>query len=105
MLIVFANSLKDNLTCADFAARLGGDEFAVWIDGIDQKDSTAINKFFDSIHKCRIDMPDNITVTANVSVGVCIYSSTNTAESLIGKADAALYEVKRSRKSGIKICD
>ena len=105
LLIAFAKSLRDNLADADFAARLGGDEFAVWIDGVDKNDSAPISSFFDSVRKCRTDLPDNIAVTVNASAGVCFYSGDDTAESLIGKADAALYEVKRSQKSGMKIYD
>ncbi len=86
----------------DAMVRMGGDEFAMWMDGMPPdvmisrvetiiKASTRLREFSgDQDHPL------------GVSIGIAVYdpSSDEGLESLVARADAAMYEVKRAGKSG-----
>lgn len=89
----------------DAIVRMGGDEFAMWMDGIPSdimiervetiiKASQRLRKFSGSEER-----------PLGVSIGVAEYlpGSGEDLESLVARADAAMYEVKRAGKSGYHI--
>ncbi|MDA1022831.1 MAG: diguanylate cyclase [Proteobacteria bacterium] len=89
----------------DVIARLGGDEFAMWMDGISpevtekraarlMEASKALEKF--SGHK---DHP------LGLSVGIAMFDpeTKESLDTLIARADAAMYEVKNAGKGGFRM--
>jgi diguanylate cyclase (GGDEF)-like protein/PAS domain S-box-containing protein len=95
VLVHTARCLADLLRDGDAVARLGGDEFLVVVRGIDgpsealtiaQRARTALFR----------PVPLSAgTVDLAASIGVAVSTAGDTAESLIAKADAAMYESKR----------
>jgi diguanylate cyclase (GGDEF)-like protein len=74
------------LRASDTLARYGGEEFTVALPGC-----TLINAK-DIVERLRAAMPGDQTVSA----GVACWNGRESAEELVGRADAALYEAKRS---------
>ena len=98
-LCVTATLLRDTVRPADLVARLGGDEFAIWLDGAD--DLAAAER----AEHLRIAGPsalatlaEGIGVPLTVSIGIATRwpSRGEDIETVLHRADQAMYEVKRS---------
>jgi diguanylate cyclase (GGDEF)-like protein len=74
------------LRASDTLARYGGEEFTVALPGCTLPNAT------DLVERLRAAMPGDQTVSA----GVACWNGRESAEELVGRADAALYEAKRS---------
>lgn len=97
-LVLTAGLLRRTFRPADLVARLGGDEFALWLDGSDEL--TAAER----AERLRTGLPEELAhLTAGeprgmtLSIGIACRpgSSGEELESLIQRADQAMYEVKR----------
>ena len=73
------------LRASDTLARYGGEEFSVALPGCRLENAK------DIVERLRAVMPGDQTVSA----GVVCWNGRETAEELVGRADAALYEAKR----------
>jgi diguanylate cyclase (GGDEF)-like protein len=94
-----ANMLRDTLRPSDLVARLGGDEFALWMDGADHM--TAAER----AERLCVEVPRELRTIAGtegpaptVSIGIATRSgsSDEPIDSLMRRADRAMYEVKRT---------
>lgn len=102
-----AQILESSFRSTDYAARLGGDEFAVVLSKCDddlQKTKRVISAKMETLfkkleEKCQNDIP-----RTTLSCGIAI-SKSGWNESLIEKADAALYEIKRAGRNGYKFAE
>lgn len=89
----------------DALVRLGGDEFAMWIDGMTPevaiKRVETILKTSESLRRFSGDQDRPL----GVSIGVAMYdpATGEDLESLIGRADGAMYSVKRDGKGGYRV--
>ncbi|HRW29239.1 MAG TPA: diguanylate cyclase [Emcibacteraceae bacterium] len=102
VLIKLSEILQKNTRTADFCSRLGGDEFAVWLENIDEKSAlNHANRILQSVGELKAisDNPDN---PLSLSIGIALSEpgSSQKLESLMERADKALYSVKRKGKSG-----
>jgi diguanylate cyclase (GGDEF)-like protein len=94
-----AAMLRDTVRPSDIVARLGGDEFALWMDGADHM--TAAER----AERLCLEVPRELREIAgdagpapSVSVGIATRSagSSEPIDSLLRRADRAMYEVKRT---------
>ena len=76
----------EELRASDTLVRYGGDEFAIALPGCTLANAKAI------VEQMREVMPADQTVSA----GIACWNGRESAEELVGRADAALYEAKRS---------
>jgi diguanylate cyclase (GGDEF)-like protein len=76
----------EELRASDTLARYGGEEFTVALPGCTLANAKAI------VERMREVMPADQTVSA----GIACWNGRESAEELVGRADAALYEAKRS---------
>jgi diguanylate cyclase (GGDEF)-like protein len=74
------------LRASDVLSRYGGEEFTVALPGCSLGDAKSI------VERLRAAMPSGQTVSA----GVACWNGRESAEELVGRADAALYEAKRT---------
>ncbi len=106
VLIVIANRLQDCIRESDIVARVGGDEFVIYLGGrCSTYDTTEIaNKIITSISMpIKLDGPKT-SASVGASIGISIYpSDAKSVDSLIQKADIAMYAVKKSGKSAYKL--
>jgi diguanylate cyclase (GGDEF)-like protein len=80
-----ASAWDRELRESDTLARYGGEEFSVALPGCRLENAK------DIVERLRAAMPGDQTVSA----GVVCWNGRETAEELVGRADAALYEAKR----------
>jgi diguanylate cyclase (GGDEF)-like protein len=97
LLTVFAERLHACLRSADTAARLGGDEFAVLLHGpIDQEGTeTALERIRGQLD-LPIDLGGGRSATVNASIGASFAGPGTDIDTLIRRADLAMYTAKRS---------
>jgi diguanylate cyclase (GGDEF)-like protein len=81
-----AAAWKERLRSSDLLARYGGDEFALLLPACTLDEAERL------VQRLRVAMPDSQTV----SVGLACWDGAESAEALVGRADAALYEAKRA---------
>lgn len=88
---------------SDTVARLGGDEFAILMDGVRGREDpeTLASRLVEAMREpVRIHDQE---VRVSLSIGIALYPSDDRdAETLLSKADAAMYEVKTSGRNGYR---
>jgi len=118
VLCTIAQIIKTNTRESDIAARLGGDEFAIWLEETDA--TSAELKANDLIEQSQ-QLADIMTASnmqegeqadvdaaieeIGMSVGIAIFnpSQPESMESLVNRADGALYQAKANGKRGFRL--
>jgi diguanylate cyclase (GGDEF)-like protein len=102
VLQTFAQRLRGCLRSADTAARLGGDEFAVLVHG--PIDADGLDRVVGRIRAelaRPIDLGGRRQAAVGASIGATIAGAgTDDVETLLRRADAAMYTAKRAREGG-----
>lgn len=95
-LLALCNKVQSNLRESDTLARLSGDEFVVLMEEVKGAEDAAVvsERVINSLHNpVRLG---NADVKIGVSIGIAVYPEQgDTTDSLLTKADAAMYESKR----------
>lgn len=99
VLVCTANMLRNTVRPSDLVARLGGDEFALWMNGADHM--TAAERAEQLCHDVPIalrEIAGNQEPSPSLSIGIATREASNgePIDSLLRRADLAMYEVKRS---------
>jgi diguanylate cyclase (GGDEF)-like protein/PAS domain S-box-containing protein len=101
LLRVTADRLRANTRQHDLIARLGGDELLVVLDGVhDLPEATRVAEKL----RRRVSDPvpfGNLNIVATLSVGVTLAYPGESEDSVIARADAALYEAKHSGRDQV----
>jgi diguanylate cyclase len=102
-LAAMGRTLSGALRADDFAARLGGDEFVVVGTVAHAEGADSISTFGDRLADCtrrRFELGEVIVDYGGASVGVVVSGDDRPdPHTLIARADAAMYAVKRARKA------
>lgn len=84
----------------DLAARLGGEEFAVLLPVITPEAAKEVGeRLRRAIETIGLEADDGTPIPLTASIGVAVMASGDTPESLLGRADQAMYEAKRSGRN------
>jgi two-component system cell cycle response regulator len=99
----FAARLKRNIRGIDLACRFGGEEFVVLMPDTDYRQAEAVaERVRQSISDRGFDVGAPRPLSVTVSAGVTLNESlTDTPESLIKRADVALYRAKREGRNRV----
>jgi diguanylate cyclase (GGDEF)-like protein len=84
---------------ADTVARFGGDEFVILQEDVDDVGSEATNvanRLVRALEAPFVSADREITISA--SVGIAISNDRDDADSLVRRADQAMYAAKRSQR-------
>ena len=89
----FAAALRSQARHADFVARFAGDEFAILLIDVDPPKARAIlGRMVEAVRTIRLLNGG----TLSASVGATLSYPIDTAESIVERADAALYQAKQA---------
>lgn len=103
ILIFIANILKKTIRDGDKVFRYGGEEFIILLNRISQKDCKTITlRLLELVRKSKlIYKGESINVT--MSIGSTILMETDTPNTIIARADKALYRAKNSGKDQMQM--
>lgn len=92
----FAMVVKESIRHSDIAGRYGGDEFVVILPKCDMDNAVAkVKKIADDFVNIQRESGQEIISTLSAGIA-CLASNSDTAEDLIKRADAAMYEAKKN---------
>lgn len=95
ILRTFADKLNTVIRVSDLAVRLGGDEFMVLLPECQPQQ---VQSLLDRLGSIQLDFQGH-AIPVKYSAGCAGYQAGETAQKLVERADLALYENKRARKS------
>ena len=94
VLVAVAQALHDELRASDLAVRYGGEEFMAILPDTDTADALEVaERIRLRIEQLHIALPDAM-IAITISIGVATLLAEDTAESIVARADAALYAAK-----------
>ncbi len=104
-----AQMMRPQLRSADVLARYGGEEFVAMVTGASSQMAIDVaSRIRKSVERRQIDAGNNIKISVTVSIGVATFqpkefsgSRETIARTLLGKADAALFEAKRAGRNQV----
>jgi diguanylate cyclase (GGDEF)-like protein len=106
-LVALCRILRESSRPGDVVARLGGDEFVLWLDGVGA--GAAERRAEMLIAACRplAALSGDEARPLGVSLGLAVYDSAcpETPESLLARADGAMYRVKQGGKGSFAIAN
>jgi diguanylate cyclase len=98
-----ANILKFYLRVNTITGRLGGEEFGIILPGVDLESAKNVAERLRKIIENRKIHFDDKVIKVTASFGVTEAKESDTVESLINRADKALYEAKKSGKNKVVV--
>lgn len=100
-----AFKIKETLRGSDFLARFGGDEFAVILIKTGGRAAADVAwKLCSALRESRF-LLDATTISTTLSIGVAEADASDTEESLLKRADEALYRVKEVGRNSVMLAD
>jgi diguanylate cyclase (GGDEF)-like protein len=102
-IVTVANALKASFRVnVDVVARYGGDEFALLASDIGfQEMERRLRMMVTSLRSTPIELAEGESTRLTVSCGMAEYTAGDTLDSLVERADKALYEAKRTGRDRI----
>jgi diguanylate cyclase len=100
-----ALKLKAALRESDFLARFGGDEYALILIKTDVTAATEVAwKLCEQVRTSRF-LLDKTALSMTLSIGVAEATQNDSDETLLKRADAALYRTKMAGRNGVTVAD
>lgn len=101
----FAELILANIRSNDLAARIGGEEFCIVLPDSSPRASAAIaERIRAQIEAMAVPTPSG-PIRTTISAGIAYSSGSETIQSLLVRADKALYEAKYAGRNRVKISD
>ena len=103
VLVAFCQKCRKYIRGDDVLARFGGEEFAILLPGASLENALRKGRqICDAIASARYQVAsidqDSGDFSVTVSIGVTLFKKTDTSETIIERADKALYKAKKSGK-------
>ena len=104
LLVLIAKRLRDSVREVDSVARLGGDEFVILLPNIKRADALKlVHRLVGYLHE-PVQLEGLQGYRPQASVGLVIYPDDgSTAESLLRRADQAMYAAKRAGRNQLQV--
>lgn len=100
VLINLVNVAKETLRPSDIVARFGGEEFVVLLPDVEMEDAlTIISRLQNNLAKIFSTQVNTHSIPITFSAGIALRSFGEHQNSVISRADKALYQAKRTGKN------
>lgn len=95
-LIKVSELLQEGVRASDCVARIGGDEFAVLLEHADEASAReTADRLTDIVANCGFTR-QGAALPLSIAVGVSVISGEDSAEAVIARADAEMYQAKEA---------
>ena len=98
-------SVATNINChirkTDYLARFGGEEFCCLLPETDLPGALVLAERFRRVVEAQTTLCQEHNIKVTISLGVAEFTGEDTAESLLKRADEALYEAKHSGRNRV----
>ena len=99
MILHVARELRAHVRLADVVARIGGDEFAVILHRVDREAAHAkARSLAQHLSETCVDIGTAV-IPVGISCGVAMVRSDDSADTVLARADAAMYARRRAQRS------
>lgn len=104
LLQMVASALKENMRAHDYIFRLGGDEFVIFLPETNEQEAYRLaQRICSNVANLKLSQPDD-TVPISCSIGISEFKKYDaTIDTIVRRADSALYSVKNAGKNGVGI--
>ncbi|MFP4159412.1 MAG: GGDEF domain-containing protein [Desulfobacterales bacterium] len=106
VLKIFAQTLKENIRSEDYIGRYGGEEFIVILVNYKPEENACSYgcRLLQAVREMRFNgISEDLSLTA--SMGMAVYKPDESVDSLLARADAALYRAKIKGKDRVELED
>lgn len=105
LLVLVAKRLKNSVRSSDTVARIGGDEFVVLMTHLENRDQCSIvaRKVLDAINKKFALTAGATNIGASIGIALAEAGTVPDMDSMMKRADKAMYRVKNSGKGDFQI--
>ncbi|MCW7752691.1 diguanylate cyclase [Desulfobotulus sp. H1] len=90
-----ARNMENRLRASDLAARIGGEEFLIILPDTDIEGASSLAESLRVSFRENLQLPKSMDWKLSASIGVCQMHKEDTAEYLICRVDALLYQAKK----------
>ncbi len=104
-LIHLSNVIKESLRPSDSVARYGGEEFIILLPDISVEEAAATVERLQRELTKRFFLHENERILVTFSAGVALRAPQESQEDLIGRADKAMYQAKRTGKNRVIVAE
>jgi diguanylate cyclase (GGDEF)-like protein len=101
VIAAIARRLRESVRESDVIGRWGGEEFLVLLKNCDLEQAMAVAEKIRTAMASRDFVGEGVTWPVTVSLGVAQFNSGETEDSLVGRADKALYQAKAEGRNRI----
>jgi diguanylate cyclase (GGDEF)-like protein/PAS domain S-box-containing protein len=104
VLKMIAGTMTSTARPFDVISRWGGEKFAVAIANITQSHLYVVgNRWLNLIRESKLNLDDGKTVSVTISIGATLANIDDSIESLVTRADALMYESKKTGRNRITV--
>lgn len=100
-LVHLVGVMRDTVRPSDSVARFGGEEFVILLPETELEEALQVTKRVQRALTRRFFLADNQKLLITFSAGVAICGDDERRESVLGRADTALYQAKREGKNRV----
>jgi diguanylate cyclase len=107
VILALANACRQMIRSDDFLARYGGEEFVILLPGASRRNAAKkARQLCKAVSQTRYTLDDDndqLTLSITISIGVAEFGPRDDAETIMTRADKALYQAKAAGKNGVAV--
>jgi len=106
VLLETSAKMQEMIRAGDLLGRIGGEEFGLaFTNATPEQALTVADRMRDQIAHLAIAISDQVSLSVSISIGLALLQATDSLQTVLTRADAALYRAKLSGRNCVAIAD